>query len=60
VRVHPTADPALDDALARITELSTVLLAVRDLHSPRSRGARRPVCRACGDRFPCATARLSG
>lgn len=58
--MHPTDDPALDDALARITELSTVLLAVRDLHVPRLRAVRRPVCRACGHAFPCATARLSG
>jgi hypothetical protein len=60
VRVQPTDDPALDDALARISELSSALLAVRDLHAPRARAVRRPVCRACGHAFPCPTARVSG
>jgi hypothetical protein len=60
VRVPSTSDPALDDALARIAELSTVLLAVRDLHAPRRTLLGARVCRACGRAAPCPTARLSG
>jgi hypothetical protein len=55
--VDGSPDTSLDDALARIGELSRVLWALRDAHvaEPALRGPR---CRECRRRFPCRTARL--
>jgi hypothetical protein len=53
------ADPALDDALARIAQLSARLHAVTDLHSPRRALLGGQVCRACARPFPCPTSRAS-
>jgi hypothetical protein len=60
LRRHPqwAADPALDDALARIAELTSRLHAVTDLHRPR-RTLLRTACAACGRAFPCPTAQVS-
>lgn len=55
----PHADPAFDDALARIAQLSARLHAVADLHSPRRRLLGGRVCRACARSFPCPTSRVS-
>lgn len=52
------ADPALDDALLRIAELTGRLHAVADLHRPR-RTLLGPRCWACGRSFPCPTVRVS-
>jgi hypothetical protein len=52
-----TLDSSLDDALARIGELSRVLWALRDAHVPEP-ALRGPRCRECRRRFPCRTARL--
>ena len=52
-----TADPVLDQALARIAELTGRLHAVADLHVPRRAVLRRSVCRACGQASPCPTVR---
>lgn len=56
------ADVALDQALARIGELTARLWAVRAAHRPGtgSRWRRTPRCRGCRQVFPCPTARLSG
>jgi hypothetical protein len=59
VRTALTADPALDDALARIAELSGRLRAVGDLHVPRRTLLGAHVCRACAHAFPCPTTRAS-
>jgi hypothetical protein len=53
------ADPALDDALARIAELTSRLHAVTDLHAPRRTLLGARVCRACARSFPCPTTRVS-
>jgi hypothetical protein len=53
------ADPALDDALARIALLSARLHAVTDLHTPRRALLGGRVCRACGRPFPCPTTSVS-
>lgn len=58
-RLAGAADPALDDALLRIAELSGRLHAVADLHSPRRTLLGSRSCRACGKSFPCPTTRLS-
>lgn len=50
-----TADPAFDEALARIRELSVRLHAVLDLHDPRRTLLGARVCRCCSRRFPCPT-----
>ena len=49
------SDPAFDEALARIRELTVRLHAVVDLHDPRRTLLRGAVCRSCATRFPCAT-----
>ena len=48
-------DPAFDEALARIRELSTRLHAVVDLHDARRTLLGTRVCRCCSARFPCPT-----
>lgn len=53
------ADPALDDALDRIAQLTARLHAVSDLHAPRRSLLRGHVCRACSRPAPCPTARAS-
>jgi hypothetical protein len=54
------ADVALDQALARIGELSGRLWAVRSAHRPRPRagllGGHR--CAECGRAYPCPTTRV--
>jgi len=55
----PLADPALDDALDRIAELTSRLHAVTDLHDPRRTLLGARVCRACARAFPCPTTRLT-
>lgn len=52
-------DPAFDEALARIGELSSRLLAVQALHTARRTLLGGTVCRSCGAAFPCPTARVS-
>lgn len=54
------ADPALDDALDRIAQLTARLHAVADLHRPRRTLLGTSVCRACARSFPCPTAQASG
>jgi len=54
-----TPDPALDDALDRIAELTGRLHAVRDLHVPRRTVLGGRVCRACARSFPCPTTEAS-
>lgn len=51
------ADPAFDEALARIRELSVRLHGVLDLHDPRRTLLGARVCRCCSQRFPCPTVR---
>jgi hypothetical protein len=48
-------DPAFDEALARIRELSVRLHAVVDLHDARRTLLGSRVCRCCSQRFPCPT-----
>lgn len=67
-----TDDPALDDALARISDLAGRLWAVRQAHAPLAtrdatgrgrfgRGRTGPVrCAGCGQASPCATLRAAG
>jgi len=57
-----TADPALDEALAHIRELSTRLWEVRGAHRPArpSRLRRTPRCAGCGQLMPCPTLRAAG
>lgn len=50
-------DPAFDEALARIRELSARLHAVLDLHDPRRTLLGARVCRCCSRPFPCPTVR---
>lgn len=52
-------DPAFDEALARIGELSSRLLAVQALHSARRSLLGGTVCRSCGAAYPCPTARVT-
>jgi hypothetical protein len=54
-RIDSSADPAFDEALARIRELSVRLHAVLDLHDPRRTLLGGRVCRCCSERFPCST-----
>ena len=58
----PTPDPALDEALERISELAARLWAVRSAHRPAASGWRRahPRCAECGQALPCATLQLAG
>ena len=53
------ADPALDEALDRIRELTVRLHAVLDLHDARRTLLGGRVCRDCGQAFPCPTVRAS-
>ena len=70
-----TDDPALDEALARISDLAGRLWAVRQAHRPvltgnsagrrrfgrRRFGLRGPVrCGGCGLASPCPTLRAAG
>ncbi len=55
--VRTAADPAFDEALARIRELSVRLHAVLDLHDPRRTLLGSRVCRCCSRPFPCPTVR---
>lgn len=55
--VQTTADRALDEALARIAELSSRLHAVSDLHAARRTVLRTRCCRACRQAWPCPTVR---
>ena len=61
--VESVADVALDQALARIGDLTERLWAVRGEHRPVRR--RTPLgrtverCAACGTPAPCATARAA-
>jgi hypothetical protein len=48
-------DRALDDALARVRELSLRLWAVREVHQPARGLLGRARCVACGQAYPCAT-----
>ncbi len=61
-RTAPTADPALDEALERISDLAARLWAVRSAHRPVIVGWRRrePRCAECGQAVPCATLRATG
>ena len=52
-----TTDPAFDEALARIRDLSGRLHAVLDLHGARRSLLRGRVCRCCSRPFPCPTVR---
>lgn len=54
-----TADPAFDEALDRIAQLSARLHAVDDLHTARRTLLGGHVCRACGRPAPCPTAQVS-
>lgn len=58
----PTAepDPALDDALARVRELSLRLWAVREAHLPSRSLLGRTRCRTCAQPYPCPTVAAAG
>ena len=58
----PTTDPALDEALERISDLAARLWAVRSAHRPVTSGWRRshPRCAECGQPAPCATLQAAG
>jgi len=55
-------DPALDEALARISDLAARLWAVRQAHRPVVTGRlrRTVVCAGCGLPTPCPTLRATG
>jgi hypothetical protein len=53
----PAADPALDEALDRVRELSLRLWAVRGVHQPRRALLGGPRCSGCSQPYPCATLR---
>ena len=55
-------DPALDEALERISDLAARLWAVRSAHRPVTVGWRRPStrCAECGQPVPCATLQAAG
>ncbi len=55
-------DPALDEALERISDLAARLWAVRSAHRPVTSGWRRshPRCAECGQPAPCATLQAAG
>lgn len=57
--VHAAPDPAFDDALDRIAQLSARLHAVTDLHGPRRTLLGTRICRACSRPSPCPTALAS-
>lgn len=52
-------DAALDEALARIAELTARLHAVTDLHVPRRTLLGSRACRACARAWPCPTRQAS-
>lgn len=56
----PVVDPAFDDALDRIAQLTARLHAVADLHEPRRTLLGTSVCRSCARSFPCPTVQASG
>ena len=58
----PAADPALDEALERISDLAARLWAVRSAHRPVTTGWRRTHtrCAECGQPVPCATLQAAG
>jgi hypothetical protein len=53
-------DRALDDALARVRELSLRLWAVREVHQPARGRLGRARCGTCGQTYPCATVQAAG
>ena len=55
-------DPALDEALERISDLAARLWAVRSAHRPVAVGWRRQStrCAGCGQPVPCATLQAAG
>ena len=54
-------DPALDEALERISDLAARLWAVRSAHRPVAVGWRRATrCAECGQALPCTTLRAAG
>lgn len=55
--VDSSRDDALDDALARVRELSLRLWDVRAAHRPRRGLLGRDRCGTCGQAYPCATLR---
>jgi hypothetical protein len=59
---HPAVDPALDEALERISDLAARLWAVRSAHRPVTVGWRRTAtrCAECGQAVPCATLQAAG
>ncbi len=58
----PAPDPALDEALERISDLAARLWAVRSAHRPVTVGWRRTHtrCAGCGQSVPCATLQAAG
>ncbi len=58
----PVPDPALDEALERISDLAARLWAVRSAHRPVTVGWRRSAtrCAGCGQPVPCATLQAAG
>ena len=58
----PAPDPALDEALERISDLAARLWAVRSAHRPVTVGWRRAHtrCAECGQPVPCATLQAAG
>ena len=58
----PSPDPALDEALERISDLAARLWAVRSAHRPVTVGWRRTHtrCAECGQPVPCATLQAAG
>ena len=58
----PAPDPALDEALERISDLAARLWAVRSAHRPVTVGWRRTHtrCAECGQSVPCATLQAAG
>ena len=62
VSTGAAADPALDEALERISDLAARLWAVRSAHRPVAVGWRRSSlrCSGCGQPAPCATLLAAG
>ncbi len=60
--VEQVQDQALDDALARISDLAARLWAVRQAHRPQVAGwlRIRTRCAGCGQPVPCLTLRVAG
>ena len=56
----PDPDPALEDALARVRELSLRLWAVRLEHRPVRGLLGRARCATCGQPHPCPTSQAAG